>query len=139
MRHEEPEMRKQYHFRPSGRGVLAWDVGRLVELTKDFPRIQVPVSAIRELDEAYWFGGEDYKPTCRAVAEHARLIQETDLSYPIILSADGRVMDEWSVLRRGRYEWVRGAAGWRIRRVEVLREEVQSRLRVGLGRSTPAA
>ena len=27
------------------------------------------------------------------VAEHARLIQETDLSYPIILSADGRVMD----------------------------------------------
>lgn len=93
MRHEEPEMRKQYHFRPSERGVLVWDVDRLVELTKDFPRIQVPVSAIRELDEAYWFGGEDDNPTCRVVAEHARLIQETDLSYPIILSADGRVMD----------------------------------------------
>jgi hypothetical protein len=49
--------------------------------------------AIRELDEAYWFGGEQDRPTCRAVAEHARLIQGTDLSYPIILSADGRVMD----------------------------------------------
>ncbi len=93
MRHEEPEMRKQYHFRRSERGVLVWDVDRLVELTKDFPRIQVPVSAIRELDEAYWFGGEDDKPRCRVVAEHARLIQETDLSYPIIHSADGRVMD----------------------------------------------
>jgi len=53
--------------------------------------------------------------------------------------AFGVLRREWSVLRRGRYEWVRGAAGWRIRRVEVLREEVQSRLRVGLGRSTPAA
>src|ERR1044072_143494 len=93
MRHEEPEMRKQYHFRPSERGVLVWDVNRLVELTKDLPRIQVPVSAIRELDEAYWFGGEDGKPTCREGGEHGRLITETDLSYPIILSADGRVMD----------------------------------------------
>ena len=32
-------------------------------------------------------------PTCRAVADHARLIFETDLRYPIILGADGRVMD----------------------------------------------
>ena len=35
------------------------------------------------------FSGEP--PTCRAVAEHARLIRETDLHHPIILSADGRV------------------------------------------------
>jgi hypothetical protein len=43
-------MRKQYYFRPSERGVLAWDVDRLVKLTKRFPRIQVPLTAIRELD-----------------------------------------------------------------------------------------
>lgn len=48
----------------------------------------VPVSGIREIDENYW--GE---MTCRKVAEHARLIQECDLSFPIILSSDGRVMD----------------------------------------------
>lgn len=86
-------MRKQYHLLPSERGLLAWDADRLIELTADFPRCQVPLSAIRELDEAYWFGGERDRPTCREVAEHARLIQEADLSYPIILSADGRVMD----------------------------------------------
>lgn len=86
-------MRKQYHLRPSGRGLLAWDVDRLVRLAADLPRRKVPLRAIRELDEAYWFGGEDARPTCRAVAEHARLIEETDLRYPIILSADGRVMD----------------------------------------------
>ena len=53
--------------------------------------MQVPVSCIRELDEPFWFEGN--VPTCRAVAEHARLIEATDLNYPIILSSDGRVMD----------------------------------------------
>ena len=85
-------MRKQYHFRPSQHGAFAWDVDRLVALTKEFPRVQVPLSLIRELDEPFWFGPDDV-PTCRAVAEHARLIEATDLSHPIILAADGRVMD----------------------------------------------
>ena len=61
-------------------------------LTKNLPRVQVPLSSIRELDEPFWFGHGDV-PTCRAVAEHARLIEATDLAHPIILSADGRVMD----------------------------------------------
>src|SRR5690242_10600557 len=30
---------------------------------------------------------------CRAVIEHARLIEATDLRFPVILSSDGRVMD----------------------------------------------
>lgn len=85
-------MRKQYHLRPSERGLLAWDVDRLIRLTAKLPRHEVPLSAIRELDEAYWFG-DGSGATCRAVAEHARLIAETDLRYPIILSSDGRVMD----------------------------------------------
>ncbi|MCK5585273.1 hypothetical protein KAJ02_04310 [Candidatus Bipolaricaulota bacterium] len=86
-------MRKQYHFRPTERGVLIWDVGRLVELTKDFPRIEVSLSDIRELDESFWFDAEGDKPTCRRIALHAKLINETDLKHPIILSQDGRVMD----------------------------------------------
>ena len=85
-------MRKQYHFRPSPDGLRAWDVDRLVALTEPLPIVQVPVAEIRELDEAYWFD-HGYAPTCRAVAEHARLINEADLRYPIILSADGGVMD----------------------------------------------
>jgi len=86
-------MRKQYHFRPSDRGLLAWDVDRLIELSTALPRRAVPLDAIDELDEVYWFGGEDDRPTCRTVIAHARLIQQAALRYPIILSASGRVMD----------------------------------------------
>jgi hypothetical protein len=86
-------MRKQYHLRPSPAGLLAWDVHRLIRLTARHPRVEVPVDSIRELDEPFWFGGGSETATCRAVADHARLIAETDLRYPIILGADGRVMD----------------------------------------------
>ena len=85
-------MRAQYHSRSTPRGHLIWDVRRLVALSADLPRIRVPLDAIRELDEPYWFGGGE-PPTCRAVADHARLSEETDLRYPIILSSDGRVVD----------------------------------------------
>ena len=86
-------MRKQYHLRPSPAGLLAWDVHRLIELTAHLPHVEVPVDSIRELDEPFWFGDGSEAATCRAVADHARLIAETDLRYPIILGADGRVMD----------------------------------------------
>lgn len=85
-------MRKQYHFRPGPDGLRAWDVDRLVALTKDSPVIEVPLSAIAELDKPYWYD-HGYLPTCRNVAEHARLINEADLAFPIILSSDGGVMD----------------------------------------------
>jgi hypothetical protein len=85
-------MRKQYHFRRSERGLMAWDVSRLITLTTDFPRVNVPLSSIRELNEPFWFG-EGNTATCRAVVEHARLIEAADLGFPIILSSDGRVMD----------------------------------------------
>ena len=86
-------MRKQYHFRKSDKGLLAWDVNRLTELSSGFPVVQVPLSSIQELDEAFWYGLEGDRPTCRSVALHARLMEEVDLSYPIILSSGGRVMD----------------------------------------------
>lgn len=86
-------MRKQYHIRPSPSGPLAWDVHRLVELTADLPVREVPLEQIRELDEPYWFGGDGNIPTVRAVANHAKLILDSELRHPIILSSDGRVMD----------------------------------------------
>ncbi len=84
-------MCKQYYFRASGRGLLAWDVDRLVELTAGLPRKQIPLSEIRELDEE-WFG-KDEPGTWRALLEHVKLMDEADLSFPIILAADGSVMD----------------------------------------------
>lgn len=86
-------MRKQYHFRRTERGLLAWDVDRLVELSADFVPFDVPLTEICELDETFWFDAEADDPTCRRVALHPQLISETDLNHPIVLSQDGRVMD----------------------------------------------
>lgn len=84
-------MRQQYYFRSSPRGLLAWDVNRLVELTRNLPREQVPLETIHELDETW--AGDDEPRTWRALVEHMKLIDAADLSYPIILSAGGAVMD----------------------------------------------
>ena len=84
-------MRKQYYFRPSDRGLLAWEVDRLVKLSSRLPRKRVPLSEIRELDEEW--SGDDERSTWRAMIEHVRLMEEADLSFPIILSASGAVMD----------------------------------------------
>lgn len=86
-------MRTQYHFRKSGRGLCAWNVERLIDLTRELVRERVPLAKIRELDEPFWADGEGQKLTCRQIVDHARLMQECDLAYPIILSRDGRVMD----------------------------------------------
>ena len=84
-------MRKQYYFRPSPQGLLAWDVDRLVTLTSTLPHKRIPLTQIRELDEA-WFG-EGESGTWRAMLEHIELIRAVDLAYPIILAANGAVMD----------------------------------------------
>jgi hypothetical protein len=60
-------MRKQYYFRPSGQGYYAWDVDRLVTLTKSSQHLWVELDSIREIDESFWFGDTGDKPTCRAI------------------------------------------------------------------------
>jgi hypothetical protein len=84
-------VRKQYYFQASSRGLLAWDVDRLVRLSNNLLRKRISLTNLRELDEV-WFGADDL-PTWRAMLEHMRLIDEADLSFPIIVSATGAVMD----------------------------------------------
>jgi hypothetical protein len=86
-------MRKQYHFWPGPVGTDAWDVDGLVERTKDLPVLDVAIDSIAEIDSEYWFITDDQRPTVRQLVDHFRLIQDVDLSYPIILGHDGRVMD----------------------------------------------
>jgi hypothetical protein len=85
-------MRKQYHFWPGENGLDAWDVGRLIVLSRSLEPKTVALESIAEVDTVYWFD-EQEQPTVRKVIEHARLIREVDLAYPIILGVDGRVMD----------------------------------------------
>jgi hypothetical protein len=82
-------MRKQYYFRESPQGLLAWDVDRVVKLARAFPRKLVLLSGVCESDEAWLRPHAD----AVAMADHLKLIDEADLAYPIILAADGAVMD----------------------------------------------
>lgn len=48
-------MRKQYHLWPDGNGCWdAWDVDRLIRLSRDLPVIDHPLMEVWELDTAYW-------------------------------------------------------------------------------------
>lgn len=85
-------MRKQYHFWPGAHGLDAWDVDRLIRLAVKLPVIEVPLASISEIDTEYWFD-EISRPTVRNVVEHARLMARVDMSWPILLGHDGRVMD----------------------------------------------
>lgn len=115
-------MRKQYYFRESPEGLLAWDVDRLVELSSTFPRKMVPLSGLRELHEP-WLAADDPPD---ALDEHLRLIDEADLSYPIILAANGAVMD-------GRHRIAKAAREGRREIAAVQFEEDPTPDFVGLG------
>ncbi len=86
-------MRRQYHIRSGDGGNRIWDIHRLIELAQNLPVVNVPIAEIAELDEAFWHGGTDDVPTVRSIADHATLIEATDLNHPIILCPQGRVMD----------------------------------------------
>ncbi len=80
------------HSRRTPVGRAVWYTDRLWRLARDLPVQTGAVAAIAELDQDCWFGSS-YVPTCRAVAQHAQRIWDADLTYPIILSADGGLMD----------------------------------------------
>ena len=97
-------MRKQYHFRRSRNGYYAWDIDRLILLSKSIKIKEVSLNVIKELDEDFWYGSEGDIATCRSIVGHMRLIHEADLSYPIILSSENRVMDGMHRVCKALYE-----------------------------------
>lgn len=84
-------------------GRAFWWTPTLWAASAALPVHQVPVADLRELDEDCWFSGR--APSIREVAEHARRIEEADLTYPVILSADGELMDGGHRLAKA---WLRG-------------------------------
>jgi len=61
--------------------------------TRDFEVKMVPVEDIAEADEDWWYCEDDAVPTPRSIAAHIALINEVDPRHPIILCAQGRLMD----------------------------------------------
>jgi hypothetical protein len=52
------------------------------------------LSSLDVLDDVVWFGGpNNVEPTVRLVAEHAQAILNADLTYPIIATRSGEVLD----------------------------------------------
>ena len=86
-------MRQQYHARPVGADTHVWDVYRLVRLSRGLEVQEIPLAQIAELDENWWYHESSQVPTPRAIAEHMALVQATDLAHPVILCAQGRLMD----------------------------------------------
>lgn len=88
-------IRPQYHLRPSPQGLQAWDVRQLIELaaSQQLQPHPVALADIAELDQRYWFSEPGDTPTPRAIAEHMKLVEAADTAYPILLDAEGRLMD----------------------------------------------
>ena len=84
-------MAKHSRIVENGRRAV-WHTARLWELARDLPVVDVAIADVADFEQDCWFG-TGRAPTCRAVAEHARRIAAADLSYPVILAADGRLMD----------------------------------------------
>jgi hypothetical protein len=70
---------------------LLWYTERLWHLADKLRPFEISLDDIPELDRNCWFDGRE--PTLRRVAEHSARIRDADLSKPIILNADGSLMD----------------------------------------------
>ena len=71
---------------------LIWQTKRLWKLADHLVPFDLDVSSVKELDQDCWFG-KDVSPTLRKVAYHCRKINNASFDFPIILNADGSLMD----------------------------------------------
>jgi hypothetical protein len=68
-----------------------WNVERLWAISADLPIKHIPVDSIVAIDEDCWFSGK--AATIRDVVRHCRRIVNAPIELPIILDADGSLMD----------------------------------------------
>ena len=71
-------------------GVGEWDVHRLWELAAGLPVVELDHEAFHEWEEPLGWG---FPETLGELVDHIRDILDADLSYPIIVSAEGNIMD----------------------------------------------
>jgi len=70
-------------------GVGEWDVHRLWDLAADLPVQEIDPEAFHEWEEYGW----EAEITLGLLAEHIQRVLEADLAYPVIVSAEGNIMD----------------------------------------------
>ena len=94
------------HSYPAPGGRAYWLTQKLWAASKGLPARRVPIADIAEFEMDCWFKGR-HEPTCHAVAEHTRRIMAADLAYPVILAADGHLMDGGHRIAKA---WLEGRA-----------------------------
>ena len=107
-------MRKQYHFRQINQQLCAWDVDRLILLTQGLQPEVIALNDINEFNETYWYSDEGDSPTCRSITEHIKLVNEADLSYPIIICPEGKLMDGMHRVVKAHLEGLTSIAAYRL-------------------------
>ncbi len=78
-----------------GNPLRYWYIDDLIEQSKDLPVVQVSIKELGELDRVAWYGDNAHQGrlTVRQVVNHIKKIEDADLTYPIILSSDGKLLD----------------------------------------------
>ena len=85
-----------------GRGL--WWTERLWALAAELSVVPVRLSDIPEFDQDCWFV-DRHVATIREVAKHAQQIADADPAYPVILCAEGKLMDGGHRVAKG---WMAG-------------------------------
>ena len=75
-------------------GTPYWLMRTIWTAAEGKPRVHVAIADLDILDAVVWFGGpKNVEPTVRRVAGHARDIYRADLSFPIVMTKAGDVLD----------------------------------------------
>src|SRR5215470_7524012 len=91
---KKPEERILYGGRRSDGSTPFWRMPTIWAMAEGKSPTLVAIENLNILDEVVWFGGpKNVQPTVRRIAQHARDILDADLSYPIIMTRSGDVLD----------------------------------------------
>src|SRR5690349_2730054 len=80
---------------PDASGVVRyWRMPTIWAAAEHGKRTEMEVQSLAILDEVVWFGGpKNRQPTLRNVAEHAADIVNADMTYPVIVTRSGDILD----------------------------------------------
>lgn len=79
-------------FYSDGRSI--WFIETLWAAMTGLPATPLELQSVAELDQVVWFSEAwGKRPTCRLVVEHCRRMMAADLTYPVLLSPEGVVLD----------------------------------------------
>lgn len=84
-------IRPQYHFRKIGEDTHIWRIEPLLKYR--FTPLDLMLGKITEIHEPYWYAATNGTPTCISVMRHAAQAHASNLSYPILICENHKIID----------------------------------------------